>query len=98
MIKRRSILMPLFLLVLMLAGGGFHYWHHVLDPHCDAGTASESHHCLTCAALHGATAAEIGVQVAPPSASERDLRPALTHVAPSTAARGVASTRAPPQV
>jgi|SRR6185436_4847417 len=96
--KTRSILMPLFLLALLLVGGGFHVWHHVLDPHCDSGSAGESHPCLTCVALHGATAAEIGIGVAPPSASEREVRPALEHAAPATAARGTIAARAPPQV
>src|SRR5512134_2120080 len=96
--KARSILVPLFLLVLMLAGGGFHVWHHVLDPHCESGPAGETHPCLSCVALHGATAAEIGVGVAPSSGSERELRPTFEHASPGTAARGSAATRAPPRV
>lgn len=95
---RRSLWMSLFLLALLLAGSGAHVWHHVLDPHCEeSGAAGESHPCLACAALHGATIAEIGVGVAPPIAAQRDLRAARAHDAPRPAARGIVATRAPPE-
>lgn len=102
--KTRSILMPLFLLALLLAGGGFHVWHHVLDPHCETGgpsesdAAGESHACVSCVALHGATATEIGVGVAPPVAAEQSLRAQYENDAPAAAVRGITATRAPPQV
>src|SRR5262245_7776088 len=95
--RTRSILMPLFLLAVMLAGSGFHVWHHVLDPHCES-SATDSHPCLTCAALHGATESEIGAGIAPPVEHPRDLRATREHETPRPIARGPLAARAPPQV
>lgn len=94
--KMRSKL-GLFLLVLLLAGGASHDWHHLLDPHCESGAPGESHPCLSCSALHGATAAEIGALVHAPAAPERDLGAHPEHAAPHVFARGSAATRAPPR-
>lgn len=94
--RARAMLMPLFLLALLLAGGASHDRHHLFDPHCGSEAAGESHPCMSCAALHGATAAEIGTGIAPPSPHQHALRPHHASETPLALARGTAPPRAPP--
>ena len=69
-------LAALILFGVLLLGSACHFWHHLTDPACDAGTKAQP--CATCSALHRGS-----VVANPEIAPLPDHRPAteiaLTH-------------------
>lgn len=98
MTRARFPLLPLFLLALLVAGGGAHAWHHLLDPHCESAAPRESHPCLSCSALHAATTADAAIGVWVPAESGHDVSPRGGRSVARALALGVATPRAPPTV
>lgn len=84
-------------LAVFVLGAASHFHHHLVDPHCEQGPASESHPCVACSSLHGAAVAEGLATVAPAAPHTSFVRVLHVSELPADSPRGVRAARPPPR-
>lgn len=95
-VRARARWVPVFLLLLLVAGAAAHFEHHLLDPDCGSDSRPAHATCQACSALHGGLAAGPAAEAPTLGAPQSPSVLAPVDAAPTSAARRLVSTRAPP--